>query len=235
MVYGYCRISTKKQIVDRQIRNIKRVFPEAIIIVEAFTGTSLDRPEWNKFSKRLKDGDTIAFDEVSRMSRNAEEGFALYQQLFYMGINLVFLKEPHINTESYKKSMQGVFTTEIQSGDKATDELVNSIMSAVNKFMMNKVESDIYQAFEQSQKEVEYLHQRTKEGIEIARLQGRQIGLPKGTKIITKKSLAAKEVIRKHNKDFGGSLSNEETWQLARISKMTFYKYKKELLESADI
>ena len=230
MNYGYCRISTKKQSIDRQIRNIKREFPTAIILTEAFTGTKLDRPEWNKLNRKLKYGDTIVFDEVSRMSRNAKEGFALYQRLFNIGINLVFLKEPHMNTDSYKEAMQGIFNTEIQSGDKATDDLVNSIMAAVNKFMMNKVEKDIYKAFEQAQKEVDYLHQRTKEGIETARLNGKQIGLEKGTKLTTKKSLIAKEVIKKHNKDFGGSLSNEDTWKLAGISKMTFYKYKNELL-----
>ena len=230
MIYGYCRISTKKQSIDRQIRNIKREFPTAIILTEAFTGTKLDRPEWNKLNRKLKYGDTIVFDEVSRMSRNAKEGFALYQRLFNIGINLVFLKEPHMNTDSYKEAMQGIFNTEIQSGDKATDDLVNSIMAAVNKFMMNKVEKDIYKAFEQAQKEVDYLHQRTKEGIETDRLNGKQIGLEKGTKLTTKKSLVAKEVIKKHNKDFGGSLSNEDTWKLAGISKMTFYKYKNELL-----
>lgn len=230
MIYGYCRISTKKQSIDRQIRNIKREFPTAIILTEAFTGTKLDRPEWNKLNRKLKYGDTIVFDEVSRMSRNAKEGFALYQRLFNIGINLVFLKEPHMNTDSYKEAMQGIFNTEIQSGDKATDDLVNSIMAAVNKFIMNKVEKDIYKAFEQAQKEVDYLHQRTKEGIETARLNGKKIGLEKGTKLTTKKSLVAKEVIKKHNKDFGGSLSNEDTWKLAGISKMTFYKYKNELL-----
>lgn len=230
MIYGYCRISTKKQSIDRQIRNIKREFPTAIILTEAFTGTKLDRPEWNKLNRKLKYGDTIVFDEVSRMSRNAKEGFALYQRLFNIGINLVFLKEPHMNTDSYKEAMQGIFSTEIQSGDKATDDLVNSIIAAVNKFMMNKVEKDIYKAFEQAQKEVDYLHQRTKEGIETARLNGKHIGLEKGTKLTTKKSIVAKEVIKKHNKDFGGSLSNEDTWKLAGISKMTFYKYKNELL-----
>ena len=231
MIYGYCRISTKKQSIERQIRNILREYPEAKIIQEAFTGTKLDRPEWNKLNRKLKMGDTIVFDEVSRMSRNAKEGFALYQRLFKIGINLVFLKEPYMNTDSYKESMQGIFNTEIQSGDNATDDLINSIMAAVNRFMMNKVEKDIQKAFEQAQKEVDYLHQRTKEGIETARINGKQIGLEKGTKLTTKKSLSAKEIIRKHNKDFGGSLSNEETWSLAGISKMTFYKYKKELLE----
>jgi DNA invertase Pin-like site-specific DNA recombinase len=229
MIYGYCRISTKKQNVDRQIRNIKAEFPSAVIVTEAYTGTKLDRPEFNKLHRKLKSGDTVVFDEVSRMSRNAKEGFALYWQLYNMDINLIFLKEPYVNTDSYKESMQGVFNTEIQSGDNATDNLVNSIMAAVNRFMMNKVEKDIQKAFEQAQKEVDYLHQRIGEGIETARLNGKQIGLAKGSKLTTKKSISAKEIIKKHNKKFGGTLSNEETWKLAGISKMSFYKYSNEL------
>ena len=230
MIYGYCRISTKKQSIDRQIRNIKAEYPTAIIVTESFTGTKLDRPEWNKLRKKLKPNDTIIFDEVSRMSRNAVEGFALYQELFNENINLVFLKEPYMNTDSYKESMQGIFSTEIQSGDNATDDLVNSIMAAINRFMMNKVERDIQKAFEQAQKEVDYLHQRTKEGIETARLNGKQIGLEKGTKLVTKKSIEAKKQILKYNKSFNGSLTNEDTWKLIGISKTSFYKYKEELL-----
>ena len=42
------------------------------------------------------------------MSRNADDGFKLYEQLYNKGVNLVFLKEPHINTETYthKKTLQ---------------------------------------------------------------------------------------------------------------------------------
>lgn len=234
MIYSYCRVSSKKQSPQRQLRNIKNEYPTAIPVVESFTGTTLDRPEWNKLRKNLKPNDTVVFDEVSRMSRNATEGFALYQELFNENINLIFLKEPYMNTDSYKESMQGVFNNAIQSGDQATDDLVNSIMAAVNKFMMNKVERDIQKAFEQAEKEVEYLHQRTKEGIETARLNGKQIGLTKGTKLTTKKSIEAKEKIKKYNIAFGGSLNNEDTWKLIGISKMTFYKYKSELLAESD-
>jgi DNA invertase Pin-like site-specific DNA recombinase len=103
-------------------------------------------------------------------------------------------------------------------------------MSAINRFMMNKVEKDIQKAFEQAQKEVDYLHQRTKEGIETARLNGKQIGLLKGSKLTTKKSIAAKKQILKYNNSFNGSLTNEDTWKLIGISKTSFYKYKEELL-----
>ena len=77
MRYGYCRISTKQQSIDRQIRNIKKEYPDAVILQEAYTGTTTDRPEWNKLYKAVKDGDIIIFDSVSRMSRDAAEGFKL--------------------------------------------------------------------------------------------------------------------------------------------------------------
>ncbi len=105
--YGYCRISTAKQSIDRQVRNIRAEYPTAHIVQEAYTGTSILRPEWSKLYRILKKGDTVVFDSVSRMSRNAEEGFSLYEDLYHKGIRLVFLKEHHIDTETYQKALSG--------------------------------------------------------------------------------------------------------------------------------
>lgn len=106
-LYGYCRISTRKQNIERQVRNILAVFPDAIIIQEIYTGTKFQgRKELEKLLKIVQTGDTIIFDSVSRMSRNADEGFQLYEGLFRKGIHLIFLKEPHINTDTYKKAME---------------------------------------------------------------------------------------------------------------------------------
>lgn len=105
-VYGYCRISTQKQSIERQVRNILQIFPDAVIVREIYTGTKFQgRKELEKLVNRIREGDTIVFDSVSRMSRNAEEGFVLYERLFQRNINLIFLKEPHINTDTYKKAM----------------------------------------------------------------------------------------------------------------------------------
>lgn len=223
MIYGYCRISTKKQSIERQIRNIKKVYPDSVIVSEEYTGTTTDRPEWNKLYKRLQSGDTIVFDSVSRMSRNATEGFTAYEELYNRGVSLVFLKEPHINTDTFKKALS-------DADLKRTGTNVDFILEGVSKYLMSLAKEQIKIAFSQAQKEVFDLHKRTSEGIETARLNGKQIGLKKGAKLITKKSIAAKEIIKKHNKSFGGGLSNEETWKLSGISKMTFYKYQNELL-----
>lgn len=48
MVYGYCRIRTKQQSIERQVRNILAEYPKAKLYKEAFTGTKLDRPDFKK-------------------------------------------------------------------------------------------------------------------------------------------------------------------------------------------
>ena len=221
MTYGYCRISTSKQNIERQERNIKAVYPDALIIREAYTGTSLDRKEWGKLVKKIKAGDTLVFDSVSRMSRNAEEGFEAYQDMFSQGINLVFLKEPHINTSTYQAA--------IQNQVQLTGSCVDLILEGVNKYLLALAKEQIKIAFNQAEKEVADLHQRTREGIQTARLNGKQIGQKVGAKLTTKKSITSKETILKHGKDFGGCLSDAEVMQLTGLSRNTYYKYKREL------
>lgn len=222
--YGYCRISTGKQNIERQVRNIQSTFPNAVIVKEVYTGTKFQgRKELDKILYKVQSGDTIIFDSVSRMSRNAEDGYKLYEKLFRKGISLVFLKEPHINTETYKKAMSNQITL---TGDK-----VDLILEGVNRYLMELAKEQIRIAFEQAEKEVSDLHQRTKEGIETARLNGRQIGQAKGTTYETQKAKAAKDIIRRHNKSFGGSLTDAETMKQAGISRKSFYKYKRELRE----
>ena len=226
MKYGYCRISRPKQSIERQIRNIKAAYPDAVIIQEVFTRTRMDRKEWLKLMKQVRSGDTIIFDSVSRMSGNAEDGFATYEALYAEGVNLVFLKEPHINTETYKKALENNIAL--------TGSSVDLILEGINKYLMELAKEQIRIAFEQSEKEVEDLHQRTKEGIETARLNGKQIGRKKDTTVITKKSIAAKAVIQKHSKDFNGSLNDVEVMKLTGLARNTYYKYKRELRESLE-
>lgn len=231
MIYGYCRVSTKDQKIERQESNILKKFPDAKIYKEAFTGTKLQgRKELDKILKKVKAGDTIVFDEVSRMSRNAEDGFNLYKSLFQQGIHLFFLKEPHINTDTYQQALNQQIQVNIDTGKESTDKLMKSVIEALNVFLLDLVKEQIKLAFEQAQKEVDYLHKRTSEGMKASGA-GEKISLARtGKKYETKKALAAKDFIRKRNKGFGGDLSNEETWKLAGISKMTFYKYQKEII-----
>ena len=226
MIYGYCRISTKKQSIERQIRNILSSYPDAFIVKEIYTGTKLDtRKEFKKILNKIRKNDLIVFDSVSRMSRNAEEGYKLYQELYNKGINLVFLKEPYINTETYRNSLKNVIDTDTE------DNSIKILLNGINLFLQELAKKQIYQAFEQSEKEVLDLRLRTKEGLNSARLNGKHLGRFKGMKVQTKKSVENKKKIKKLAKDFGGNLKDKEVIEILGITRNTYYKYKKEILK----
>lgn len=217
--YGYCRISTMKQSIQRQIDNIKAAYPQAVIITESYTGTKMDRPNWSKLYKALKKGDTVVFDEVSRMSRNAKEGFEVYKDLYDRGVNLIFLKESTLNTDNFRATEQIAMT--------GTD--VDCILKGINEYLMVLAERQIQAAFQTAQHEVDFLHQRTAEGIAVARANGKQIGRTTGAKVETKKAKAKKAEILKYSKDFNGSLNDVDCMKLTGLARNTYYKYKAEL------
>ena len=227
MIFGYCRISRSTQNIDRQERNILMAYPTARIYKEAYTGTKIQgRKELDKILKQAQNGDTIVFDSVSRMSRNAAEGVELYFQLYSRGIELVFLKEPHINTETYKQAL---------SRDvPMTGKDIDLILQGVNKYLKRLAVRQIELAFGQAQKEVEDLHQRTVEGIETAKRNGKQIGQRKGAKLNVKKAIYAKKIIQTSCRTFGGTLTDAQCAAVAGVSRKTYYKYKAELLRQKD-
>lgn len=231
-VYGYARISRKTQSIERQVTNIKSAYPDAVIFQEAFTGTRIEgREKFERLCRIVKEGDTIVFDSVSRMSRNAEEGVTQYMKLFNDGINLVFIKEPYINTSVYASKLK---QADVNTGKCYLDEGMKVILMGIAK-------EQIRLAFTQAQKEVDDLHQRTREGIrevkaKNARIEAgiekgkiKQIGQAKGRTLTVKKAITAKEIIRQHSKYFGGSLSDAECIKLSGCSRNSFYKYKAEL------
>ena len=227
MIYGYCRISTPQQSIDRQIRNIKASYPDATMVQEVYTGTTVSRPKWEQLRRKLQDGDTVVFDSVSRMSRNAAEGAELYEELYSEGVDLCFLKEPHINTNVYRDATR-------QQLDLTGNYIADEYLQATNRVLMYLAKQQIILAFDQAEKEVQDLRQRTREGIETARLNGKQIGAVEGKKLTTRKSVDAKETIRRHCKTFGGTLSDIETQKLCGIARNTYYKYKRELLAETE-
>ena len=222
-VYGYCRISRGTQNIERQVRNILTMNADAFIIREVFTGTKIDRTEWNKLYKKIESGDTIIFDSVSRMSRNADEGFSLYEELYSKGVTLIFLKEQYINTDTYK--------TALNNQIKLVGGSVDYILEGINKYLLALAKEQIRLAFEQAEKEVTDLQKRTSEGLLTAKLNGKQIGQKKGAKLTTKKSITAKEKIYNYNKDFMGTLPDNVCMEMLGISRNTYYKYKRELKE----
>ena len=228
MIYGYARVSTPHQKLERQITNITNLYPKAQIFREHFTGTTQSRPVWDKIINLVQAGDTIVFDSVSRMSRNATEGFQDYKKLYELGISLIFLNEPLINTSVYENSKSNLLSINIETGNQAVDDFFKGNVQLINNFLMALAEEQIKAAFEQSEKEVNDLYTRISQGMREAKNKGAHIGLPKGTRLTTKKSLECKAIIQKHSKDFGGSLEDPDVIKLCGCSRNSYYKYKRE-------
>lgn len=231
---GVARISRPTQNIQRQIRNIKNKYPNANIIKIVYTGSKVvGYKDFVNVVDKLEEGDTLIFDSASRMSRNSKEGCDLYEKLFNKNVKIVFLKEPHINTDVFKEALNNQIKLKLETGNKATDELMNTIIEALNKYTIALAKEQIKVVFDQAEKELQDLHQRTSEGIETARLEGKQIGQITGKKLNIKKAKKAKAIILKHSKDFNGTLTDSECIKLAGISRNSFYKYKSELRELA--
>ena len=223
-VYGYCRISTAKQSIERQERNIREYDSSAIILKEQYTGTEDDRPVFTKLMDKVRKGDTIIFDSVSRMSRTADGGFKMYKVLFSMGVELVFLKEQYINTSTYRQAISN-------SLELTGNQIADVYIQATNQVLLLLAEQQIHLAFEQSEKEVQDLRERTREGIVTAKLNGKIVGRPTGSRIVTKKCKECKQKILQYSKKFNGTLADTDVIKLLSISRNTFYKYCRELKE----
>ena len=231
-LYAYVRVSTRQQSLKRQIDNITSAdggaYADALFFSDKFTGSTLDRPEWNRLYRRLQPGDTIVFDSVSRLSRDAEEGAALYEELYQRGINLIFLNEPHCNTECYRQAAAA-------SIPATGNEIADIYIEATNKVLMLLARNQIAIAFEQAEKERLDIRTRVRDGMRAAKQEAAQRGIEKnyglapGTKLTTRKSIAAKAIIMKHSKNFNGTLNDPEVIKLCGISRNTYYRYKQQL------
>lgn len=234
-IIGIARKSREKQNIERQVRNILEKYPKAKIIRITCSGSKvIGFEEFERVIKEVKENKSkrkykLVFDSASRMSRDSEGGCNLYEDLFNHNVDIEFLKEPYINTSVYKKAIENQIKLKMDSGNKATDELMNTIIQALNKYSLELAKDQIKKVFDQAQKELEDLHQRTSEGLLTAKLNGKQIGRKQGTKIETKKAKATKEIILKHSKTFGGSLTDKECMELAKVHRETYYIYKKQL------
>ena len=237
-IIGIARISRKTQNIQRQIRNIQKIYPNARIIKITCSGAKvigykefekvINEAKENKGNKKYK----LVFDSASRMSRDSESGCALYEDLFNHNVSIEFLKEPHINTEVFRKALDNQIKLQVKTGNEATDKLINTVIKALNDYTIALAKEQIKKVFDQAEKELEDIHTRTSEGLETAKAEGKRVGTPKGTKLVTKKSLEAKEIILKHSKSFEGTLNDDECRKLIGIARNSYYKYKKELKEN---
>lgn len=112
--FGYARVSTDAQNLNRQLDALKQFGVDAIYN-EKMTGTKKDRPELNKLLERITEGDTVVIESLSRLGRSTKDLIELTELFNSKGVRLVSLKES-IDTET------------------STGKLLFTLMSALAQF-----------------------------------------------------------------------------------------------------
>ena len=97
MMFGYARVSTEEQNLNRQLDQLKEAGAEKIY-KEKITGTKKDRPELTKLLEYAREGDTIVITDLTRISRSTKDLISLVEDLGTKGINLKSLKENWLDT-----------------------------------------------------------------------------------------------------------------------------------------
>lgn len=165
------RISTKEeralQRYDRQEKSLETYAKNNNIeyllsFKDDYSGATFNRPNWLKLEQLLQEGDTIVFKDISRFTRQADEGYAKYMELMDKGVNLVFLDNPTVSTE-YIKNMMGI----AEQQGKIT-----------KKALQNTVELLLIVELDRVEQERETFSKRVRDGIAAS---PKKSGRPKGT------------------------------------------------------
>lgn len=154
--YAYIRVSSVDQNEARQVATMKAHGVEkANVFVDKLSGKNTERPSYQAMKAAVKEGDTIVFDSITRLSRTYRDIKNEYEYYVKAGVFLEFIKEPMLNTP--KQAVDDI----VQVG------LADAILSILAAF---------------AQKEREDIRLRQAEGIAIAKADGKFKG--RKTKLI---------------------------------------------------
>ncbi|OUN48068.1 resolvase [Collinsella sp. An7] len=150
--YGYARVSTKDQNVNRQLDALER-FPleRSSIYIDYYTGADFERPEYQRLVRRLEQGDVLVVKSIDRLGRNYSEILAQWDRLTRsQGVQVVVPDMPLLDTRQTARDLTGTFIADV----------VLQLLSYV------------------AQVERENIRQRQAEGIAAAKARGVRFGRP---------------------------------------------------------
>lgn len=112
MIYGYVRVSTKGQARDgNSLEAQTHALIEAgatKIYSDSFTGTKMDRPEFDKLKSKLLPGDTLIATKLDRFARSASQGSQMIEALIADGITVHILNLGVMNNTPTGKLIRNV-------------------------------------------------------------------------------------------------------------------------------
>lgn len=158
-IFSYSRISTdeEKQKFNRQEKALSKYAQDHGIkyfreFKDECSGSTFDRPEFKVLDAHIQRGDTVVMKDLSRFTREAENGYKKYMQWLNKGINIVFIDNPTISSDYIR---QMISTAEQQ------DLVTKTAMEAIIKLLLI-VELD------RAEKQREYISKAIKDGIEAS-------------------------------------------------------------------
>ena len=217
MIYGYCSITNQAQSLDFQQKKIKASFPDSKIILSSPS----QKDVLNEVLKELKEGDSLIITDLFRLLQTDitfdtdfditfNTVYKAYQDVFNRGADIIILSSPVLNSDLYRKAILNNYS--------------NQTIAAVDELSRKQIRLVFREQFDHI---IEHRNS-IKSSIKTS---GRKPGLKKGTKLVTRKEVEAKEYLKANLKEFGGTKSNIEALKETGLSRNTFYKYKRELLQ----
>lgn len=206
--YGYHRISTKEQHLDRGIIEIKRFCENQKIKLESIftdkiTGKNFNRPRYTVLVEDvLRAGDTLIITELDRLGRNKQEILKQLQILKEKGVRVMVLELP---------------TTLIDLSEM-DNNLAKLMIETINNMMI-----ELYASMAQA--EMEKKEKRQREGIEAKKLRGEWDDYGRPHVIKSEDFAVAFERVLK------GEIKPTALRRELNMTSSTFYRYRKEYLE----
>jgi DNA invertase Pin-like site-specific DNA recombinase len=112
MIFGYARVSTKTQArdgnsLDGQVQELKDAGAEEIY-TDTFTGTKMDRPEFDKLRQKLRKGDTLIVTKLDRLARSVSQASGLITELIDEGITINVLNMGVLSNDSVNTLLRNI-------------------------------------------------------------------------------------------------------------------------------
>lgn len=208
--YSYKRISTdtNHQSFNRQIRSLKKYAKDngiefVIEFVEEKSAKNFEeRKQFQKLEKIIQPGDTVVFKDLSRFTREAENGYKKYIEWLNKGINIVFIDNPTISTDYIRNMINAA---------NEQDLVTKTAMESVIKLL-------IIVELDRAEKQRLYISQSIRDGIKASKLKsGRKLG--EMSKLTSELKSDIKEYL--HNRD----IKQVDLMQKYKLSRNTLKKY----------
>lgn len=107
-IYGYARVSTQQQELNRQI-DLLSSYDCNEILMEKMTGVKANRPELNRLKDKVREGDTIIVESFSRLGRSTKDLIELVDWFESKGVKIISIKENFETTTPQGRLMLTVF------------------------------------------------------------------------------------------------------------------------------